>query len=46
MLYDQYPGAQAANGGYNFIRGISLSNPNLSTYLQSAEDFLAALGGG
>jgi hypothetical protein len=45
-LYDQYPGAQAANGGYNFIRGIGLSNPNLPSYVQAAQDFLDALGGG
>jgi hypothetical protein len=45
-LYDQYPGAQAANGGYNFIRGIGLSNPNLPSYMQAAQDFLDALGGG
>lgn len=45
MLYDRYPEARAANGGYNFIRGISLSNPNLDSYMQSASDFLARLGG-
>jgi hypothetical protein len=26
MLDDQYPGAQAQNGGFNYIRGISPTN--------------------
>lgn len=44
VLYDRYPGAQAANGGFNRIRGISPSNPNLPTHMQSAWDFLEPLG--
>ncbi len=43
-LYDQYPGAQSENGGFNKIRGISPSNPNLPTYMQAAQDFLESLG--
>jgi hypothetical protein len=44
MLYDRYPGAQATNGGFNMIRGISPSNPNLPSYMQAAQDFLESLG--
>jgi hypothetical protein len=40
LLYDRYPGAQAANGGFNKIRGISPTNPNFDFYMQSAWDFL------
>lgn len=39
-LYDRYPGAQAVNGGFNKIRGISASNPKPPTYMQAAQDFL------
>ncbi len=46
LLYEQYPGAQAANGGYNMIRGISPLNPNGPGYMQAAYDFLASLEGG
>jgi hypothetical protein len=46
MLYDQYPGAQAANGGYNMIRGISPLNPNGPGYMQAGNDFLERLAGG
>lgn len=45
MLYDQNPSAQAMNGGFNYIRGISLSNPNLAEYLQAATAHIAGLGG-
>jgi hypothetical protein len=44
VLYDQYPGAQAANGGFNKIRAIGPSNPNLPSYMQSAWDFLERMG--
>jgi RHS repeat-associated protein len=46
LLYDEYPGAQAANGGYNFIRGISAQNPNGSVYLRAGYDYLARQTGG
>ena len=46
MLYDQYPGAQAANGGYNMIRGISPLNPKGPAYMQAAYDYLQRLTGG
>jgi hypothetical protein len=46
MLYDQYPGAQAANGGYNMIRRISPLNPNRPAYMQAAYDYLKQLTGG
>lgn len=45
MLYDHYPGAQAANGGYDMIRGISPLNPNGPGYMQAANDYLQAGGG-
>ena len=45
MLYDRCPEAQAANGGYDFIPGITLANPNLDSYMQWALGFLARLGG-
>ena len=45
VLYDQNPGARLENGGYNKIRGISPSNPNLGTYMQAAWDYLGRLGG-
>lgn len=38
VVYDQYPGA-----ALNRIRPISVRNPNYGTYMQEAEDFLAAL---
>jgi len=44
ILYDRYPGARLENGGFNKIRGISPSNPNMTTYMQSAWDFLQLLG--
>jgi len=44
MLYDSHPGAQAANGGHNNIRGISPANPNLGHYMWSAGDFLKRMG--
>ena len=44
MLYDRYPEAQFENGGFNKIRGISPSNPNLPTYMRSAWDFLERMG--
>jgi hypothetical protein len=37
-LYDANPGAMSINGGFNKIRGISLSNPRLGEYMQAAED--------
>jgi hypothetical protein len=46
MLYDQYPQAQAANGGYNMIRGIGPLNPNGPGYMQAAEAYLQRLTGG
>jgi hypothetical protein len=46
MLYDQYPEAQAANGGYNYIRAVSSSNTNLSAYQQAARDYISTLYGG
>jgi RHS repeat-associated protein len=43
VLYDRYPGARSANGGYNRIRAISPRNPNLESYIRAAEAFLAGL---
>jgi hypothetical protein len=42
-LYDQNPGAQASNGGFNFIRGISPTNPKGPLYVEAATDYLARL---
>nr|WP_232528198.1 RHS repeat-associated core domain-containing protein [Microbacterium sp. MAH-37] len=39
MLYEQFPGARAANGGYNKIRAISPFNPKKQSYLDAARDF-------
>jgi hypothetical protein len=41
-IYDQYPGAQAGNGGFNKIGAISPTHPNRSVYMQAAESFLEA----
>jgi hypothetical protein len=46
MLYDQYPGAQAANGGYNKIRAISPQNPKGPAYMQAAEGYVQRLTDG
>jgi hypothetical protein len=46
VLYDRYPGAQAANGGYNVIRGVGPLNPNGPSYIQAAYDYLERLAGG
>jgi hypothetical protein len=46
MLYDQYPGVQSANGGYNLIRGISPLNPRGPGYMRAAAAYLARLAGG
>lgn len=46
MLYDRYPGAWAESGGFDKIRGISPTNPNLDFYMQSAQDFLDRMGPG
>jgi uncharacterized protein YggE len=43
MLYDAHPGAMAVNGGYNKIRGISLSNQKIDSYMNSARRFLGLL---
>ena len=45
-LYEQYPEAMSMNGGYNKIRAISPSNPNLSVYIGAANNYLARLGAG
>jgi hypothetical protein len=45
MLYDQYPEAQAANGGFNKYAPVAETNPKYETYMQAAQDFLAALEG-
>ncbi len=48
--YDPNSGAQAAKGGYNYIRGISPTNPNGPGYMRAAYNFLEQLsnnsGGG
>ncbi len=44
VLYDRNPGAMSVNGGYNYLRPISPSNPNLPGYTQAANDFLDKIG--
>jgi hypothetical protein len=44
-LYDQNPQAMQVNGGFNKIRGISLTNSNVEPYMQAGNAYLAALGG-
>ena len=46
ILYDRSPGAQVENGGFNKIRAIRLSNPNLPLYMHSANEYLSGLGSG
>jgi len=43
LLYDRYPEAQEANGGFNKIRAIYPSNPRQADYMQAAANYL---GGG
>jgi hypothetical protein len=43
VLYDRYPGAQEASGGFNKIRAISMTNSRRSGYMEAAADYL---GGG
>jgi hypothetical protein len=40
VIYDRYPGAMQVNGGFNKIAAISSSNPNYSSYMQAARDYL------
>jgi hypothetical protein len=46
MLYDRYPEAQAANGGFNKYAPVSETNPMYDTYMQAAQNYLVALEGG
>ncbi|WP_162940312.1 RHS repeat-associated core domain-containing protein [Gryllotalpicola protaetiae] len=39
-LYQRYPEARAANGGFNKIGAVSPSNPNLAAYQQAASSYL------
>jgi len=45
VLYDLNPGAMSVNGGYNYIRPISPSNPNRPGYAQAASDYLSRVAG-
>jgi hypothetical protein len=45
-MYEQNPGAQSANGGYNMIRAISPLNPRGPGYMQTGEVYLQRLTGG
>jgi hypothetical protein len=46
MLYDQYPEAQVANGGFNDRSPLADYNPRYGTYMQAAQAYLAGLEGG
>ena len=46
MLYERYPEAQVANGGFNIRAPVDARNPMYNTYMQAAQDYLAALEGG
>lgn len=46
MLYDRYPEARAANGGFNIKAPVVETNPMYETYMQAARDYLAAQEGG
>jgi len=45
-LYERYPEAQVANGGFNKYAPASEANPMYDAYMQAAQDYLAALEGG
>jgi hypothetical protein len=46
MLYNRYPEARAANGGFNKYAPVVEYNPMYETYMQAARDYLAGLEGG
>ena len=46
MLYDRYPEAQAANGGFNTKAPVIETHPIYETYMRAAQEYLAALEGG
>jgi hypothetical protein len=45
VLYDRYPEAKVANGGYNKYQPIGPSNSMRDTWMQAAQDFLQGLEG-
>jgi hypothetical protein len=45
-LYERYPEAQVANGGFNKYAPVSEENRMYDTYMQAAQDYLTALEGG
>lgn len=46
MLYDRYPEAQTANGGFNIRAPVAETNRMYDTYMRAAQDYSAALEGG
>lgn len=46
ILYDRYPEARVANGGFNAVRAINPRNPNFADYIEAAFQYLDRLGGG
>lgn len=44
MLFNHYPEAMSANGGFNAIRGIALANPRRFEYMQAAHEYLVGMG--
>lgn len=41
MLYEKYPEAQSANGGFNKYRAVDVTKDYYQTYRQAALDYLA-----
>lgn len=46
MLYERYPQAQVANGGYNVYRAVDSVSSDYQRYMQAARDYLARQEGG
>jgi hypothetical protein len=46
MLYDKYPEAQRANGGFNKRRAMDPANRDYQRYMQAAQAYLDRQAGG
>jgi hypothetical protein len=46
MLYERYPEAQVANGGFNARRAIDPANSDYQRWMQAARNYLARQEGG
>jgi hypothetical protein len=45
MLYEKYPEAQVANGGYNAYRAVDPAGRDYQRYMQAARGYLARQAG-